>query len=165
MNTERTEPVFPTGCPGTLSPVPAGLSPLSPGGPEPSGMHLRRGLVAELGTACIPGMEGSLLAHEGPMSSCGSTGTADQDCHSLPPPSAYPAPLNLGLWAQQLKVQPCPVLSSSCPGLGGCGNPVLSRARINFLTISHRPCACPGLASAHLPQSYSSALGRRDISL
>lgn len=59
---------------------------------------------------------------------------ANQECH----PS--PSPTEPGLRAQQLKV-PHPPLSSSCPGLGGCGKPVLSRAGINFLTRSHMPWA------------------------
>ena len=78
-------------------------------------------------------------------------------CPSFPPSNTQPQALGSAPEGPTL-----PLAELLLPQTGRMwGNPVPPRARINFLTISHMLCGCPGLASAHLSRSYFSALGGR----
>ena len=131
----------------------AGLSPPSPSGPETSCRHLGRGLVGAW-DSLHPWSGRELTSPHGtdaPLAVC------RPGCPSFPPSNTQPQALGSAPEGPTL-----PLAELLLPQTGRMwGNPVPPRARINFLTISHMPCGCPGPASAHLSRSYFSALGGR----
>lgn len=160
LRTGRTEPISPAGAWDSFLPLPA----LRAAGLSPTLSVWSRAQLPAFGkgaggkaerTVCTPGMQASWPTHKA-MSSSGSTATV-QTRSATPSPSVTQPQGSAAEGTAPLITE----LAHPAQAWEDVGNPVPLRARVDFLTISHMSCGCPGLASPHLPWSYSSALWGR----